>query len=69
MVVHDYEMAVTQLKYIADPGETKKLKKAETPDDQLAAWNEFWRSRDPSPGTVLNELKDNYYRRIEYANR
>jgi GWxTD domain-containing protein len=69
LVVNDFETAVTQLKYIADPGDTKKLKLAKTPDEQLAAWNEFWRSRDPSPGTAHNEAKENYYRRIEYSNR
>ncbi len=30
---------------------------------------EFWRQRDPTPGTTRNEFKDEHYRRIEYANR
>jgi len=30
---------------------------------------EFWRQRDPTPGTPRNEFKDEHYRRIEYANK
>jgi GWxTD domain-containing protein len=29
----------------------------------------FWRQRDHSPGTPLNEFKEEHYRRIQYANR
>ncbi len=30
---------------------------------------EFWKKRDPSPQTDENEYRDEYYRRIDYANR
>lgn len=30
---------------------------------------DFWRRRDPSPGTERNEFKELYFRRIEEANR
>lgn len=30
---------------------------------------EFWKKRDPSPSTEENEFRDEYYRRIDYANR
>lgn len=30
---------------------------------------EFWRRRDPDPLTEINEFKDQYFRRIEEANR
>ncbi|MEW6455250.1 MAG: GWxTD domain-containing protein [Acidobacteriota bacterium] len=29
----------------------------------------FWAIRDPTPGTPVNEFKDEHYRRIEYANK
>ncbi|MFC2164787.1 GWxTD domain-containing protein [Acidobacteriota bacterium] len=28
----------------------------------------FWKHRDPTQGTPLNEFKDEHYRRIQYAN-
>jgi len=30
---------------------------------------EFWKKRDPSPSTEENEFRDEYYARIEHANR
>jgi GWxTD domain-containing protein len=27
----------------------------------------FWRDRDPTPGTAVNELMEEYYRRIDHA--
>ncbi len=30
---------------------------------------DFWKKRDPSPSTDENEYRDEYYRRIDYANR
>jgi GWxTD domain-containing protein len=40
-----------------------------TTDDQRAQFIEqFWLRRDPTPGTVENEYKNEHYRRIEYAN-
>ena len=29
---------------------------------------QFWQRRDPTPGTVENEMKEEHYRRIQYAN-
>ena len=69
MVLHDYEKAIKQLKYIANKDEMDKLESATTPEARLKYWNEFWAARDPSPGTAENEAKQSYYNRIEYANR
>lgn len=38
-------------------------------DEQLEGFIEqFWRRRDPTPGTELNEFKEEYYNRIAQAN-
>jgi GWxTD domain-containing protein len=29
----------------------------------------FWEKRDPTPGTMRNEFKEEHYRRVEYANK
>jgi len=31
-------------------------------------FKDFWKAKDPSPGTTENELMDEYYRRVKYAN-
>lgn len=64
----DYGKAIKQLKYIAEEDEISKLKKVK-PEDREQAWNDFWKSKDPTPGTEKNEMKDEYYKRLNYANQ
>jgi len=61
------EAAIDQMRYIARGKNYKKIKKAE-PDSQRQAFRRFWKSLDPSPSTERNELMEEYYRRVEYAN-
>ncbi len=69
LVLHDFEEALRQLKYIANPDEIKEIRSAESQENKLKAWHSFWASKDPTPATAENEVKDDYYKRIEYANR
>jgi len=69
MVLNDPKTAVQQLKYIASGGEMKKIEKIENSGERLKAWNDFWKEKDPTPGTPFNEAKIDYYQRIEFANR
>lgn len=39
------------------------------PSERKDFIEEFWKKRDPDPGTEENEFKDQYYQRIEEANR
>ncbi|MCP4705879.1 MAG: GWxTD domain-containing protein, partial [candidate division Zixibacteria bacterium] len=69
MVLNDYKTAVKQLKYIAIPAEMKEIENIENSAERLKAWNKFWDSHDPSPGTIENEVMISYYYRLELANR
>ena len=40
-----------------------------TPGEQELALDEFWRKRDPSPDTGENEVRNQYYRRVRFANQ
>jgi GWxTD domain-containing protein len=63
----DYKTAVEQLRYIASDDERDSL--LESPDSLRAKlWESFWEKRDPTSGTPMNEFRDEYYRRIRYAN-
>lgn len=62
-----FREAINQLQYIATNEEIKRLKKAK-PEDRESEWNSFWKEKDPTPSTETNEFKEEYYRRIEYAN-
>lgn len=64
----DYFEAMDQLKYVATSDEIKNLK--QVPEEQrLQSWLEFWKSKDPTPNTPENELRDEYYRRLKYVNQ
>lgn len=64
----DLELAIEQLEYIAEGEELKKLKRA-SGEERLKLFIQFWQRRDPTPGTPVNELMEEYYRRVEYANQ
>jgi len=65
--VSDIELAIRQLKYIADKREFDKLKNA-SPDERLQKFEEFWKNHDPTAGTDANEGMDEFYRRVQYTN-
>jgi len=68
LLKNDYFKAIEQLKYVASPEEIKKLK--QVPEDQrIQSWLEFWKSKDPTPNTPQNELRDEYYSRLRYVNQ
>lgn len=58
---------VDELQYIASAEEVKRLKEAK-PEAREREWNSFWQEKDPTPSTEINEFKEEYYRRIDYAN-
>lgn len=54
--------------YIITPVEKEVFYKLETDKERDLFIEEFWRQRDPTPGTPRNELREEHYRRIKYAN-
>lgn len=64
----DLKDAIEKLVYIAKGDELKRLKKTRG-EEQRKEFLKFWEKRDPTPNTPDNEYYDEYYRRIEYADR
>lgn len=64
----DLKDAIEKLIYIAKGDELKRLRKAKG-EEQALEFQKFWEKRDPTPGTAVNEYYEEYYRRIEYANK
>ncbi len=60
-------MALDQMKYILTKDEGTRVKKAKK-SEREALFLSLWKTRDPSPNTVTNELMNEYYRRVEFAN-
>jgi GWxTD domain-containing protein len=65
---NDYQKFVDQLRYAGTTDELKELREAKA-EERLQKWLEFWKSKDPTPNTPENELRDEYYRRLKYANQ
>jgi GWxTD domain-containing protein len=54
--------------YIILPDERAAFLDLKTDDERAEFIKQFWKHRDPTPGTPENEFKDEHYRRIAYAN-
>jgi GWxTD domain-containing protein len=64
----DIVLAIRQMRYIDTSDSLKKMLKASL-EDQQKFFAAYWNSRDPNPSTVINELMEEYFRRVNYANR
>lgn len=64
----DFVQILDALAYIAESAEVDAMRNL-TPEQQLAAWERFWRRRDPTPETVRNEYQIEFFRRLRYADK
>ncbi len=65
--VEDINLALKQMSYILSADTLNKYLKAPLEVKQ-AFFKRFWKERDPDPTTSKNELKDEYFKRVNYAN-
>ncbi len=66
--ITDLDAALDQLQYLLDGDKIDDMKKL-APEAKRMAFQEFWKKRDPTPGTERNELMEEYYARVAYANK
>jgi GWxTD domain-containing protein len=57
-----------EVPYIITDEERGAFKKLTTDDEREQFIEQFWERRNPNPGSPENEFKEEYYRRIAYAN-
>ncbi|MGD0457833.1 MAG: GWxTD domain-containing protein [Terriglobia bacterium] len=57
-----------EVPYIITGEERAAFKKLTTDDEREQFIEQFWERRNPNPGSPENEFKEEYYRRIAYAN-
>ncbi|MDX2129760.1 MAG: GWxTD domain-containing protein [Chloroherpetonaceae bacterium] len=67
--IKDLTKAIDQLRYIASGSDLDSLRDAPNNDVRVKRFNEFWKRFDPTPDTPENELMNEYYARIEFANQ
>ncbi|MBI1803541.1 MAG: GWxTD domain-containing protein [Ignavibacteriae bacterium] len=64
----DLDLAIDQLQYMTDKEKIDEMKNA-PPEKKRDMFREFWKKRDPTPNTERNELMEEYYARVVYANK
>jgi len=65
----DPSMTRSLIRPIARSDEIHSLEDAEGPSSRRAVMAEFWRDRDPTPGTDRNEFLEVYLDRLDHINR
>jgi GWxTD domain-containing protein len=66
--VTDIDAAIDQMQYIIEKEQLEELK-ALPREAKRERWIDFWKRKDPTPGTERNEMMEEYYSRVAYANR
>ncbi len=59
----------TMARYIATSDEVNRYKQLKGEEAKRKFLAEFWKKRDPDKSTPINELKVEYFKRVEYANQ
>ena len=65
--INNVDEALDQMRYIVTDKEYKLVKKSKRKEREKLFY-QFWDGRDPTPGTITNELMDQYYYRVKYSN-
>jgi GWxTD domain-containing protein len=55
--------------YIISDEEKAAFERLKTDEEREHFVEQFWARRDPTPGTPVNEFREEHYRRISYANQ
>ena len=63
----DLDKAIDEMVYITDNSVIDDLKKT-APEKKRKAFLDFWRRRNPAADSESNDLMEEYYRRVDYAN-
>jgi len=67
--ITNLDKAVEQLRYVAKDAELDYIREAKDPEEKKRRFVEFWDKHDPDPQTPRNELMEEYYARVAYANK
>jgi len=65
----DLDAAIDQLQYIAKDSELDSIKSGSTIEEKQRRFLQFWKSKDTNPNTPRNEAMEEYYAKVEYANK
>ena len=64
----DIEDSFKRISMIATDRERRRIRSIEDADERRRFLYDFWLIRDPNPDTRDNEFRDEFFRRVQYAN-
>ncbi len=64
---NNIDLAIEQLAVIADKRTIEAMRQADA-EERQRLFEKFWKDRDPTPDTERNELKEEFFRRIDFCN-
>jgi len=65
-LTYNFNDVVDLLRYFSREVDVNPLEKA-PPEKRLETWEKFWKDRDPTPASRENEAKDEFERRVRFA--
>ena len=68
MAQHNLDVAIEQLSLVANKRTIDSMRSADQ-EERQRLFDRFWEERDPTPETRRNELKEEFYKRVDFANR
>lgn len=69
LVYQDLKKAIRQLRFIATQAEIDHINEGDDDETKRMLFEEYWKSFDPNPSTSRNEAFEDYYGRIDFANK
>ena len=67
-LITDIDKAIRQTVYIATGDEIDYMEEGENVNEKTKRFLEYWKKKDPSPNNEENEIFEEYFRRVAYAN-
>ncbi len=67
--ISDLNKSIKQLRYVANQEEIDFIEAGSTIEEKQIRFEQFWKKLDPTPNTDRNEAFEEYYSRVDYANK
>jgi GWxTD domain-containing protein len=69
VLLEDLGKSIRYLRYVANAGDIDNIESGANDTEKQKRFEEFWKNLDPSPNTDWNEAFEEYFSRVQYANK
>jgi GWxTD domain-containing protein len=69
LTILDLDKAIEELKYVAKDEEMDFIEEGKSLEEKKSRFLAFWNKRNPDASSGRNPLMEEYYRRVQYANK